>query len=187
MARTGRSKLGASRSLGARSGAEFFSAVKTELGSLPFIVEDLGLITPDVCALRDQFSLPGTRVLQFAFDGHSDNPHLPHNYTPNTVVYTGTHDNPPTREWYEELPDYQRQNVSTYLKSPPIENRDVAASLISLAWSSMAALAIAPICNPANLADSWRRMRWSSSCTRKRLNPSRSEAGEHFPGPKQRR
>ena len=61
-------------------GADFFKAVKKELGGLPFIAEDLGLITADVCALRDQFQMPGTRVLQFAFDGNSDNPYLPHNY-----------------------------------------------------------------------------------------------------------
>ena len=64
-----------------------------------------------MCALRDQFHLPGTRVLQFAFDGNPDNPHLPHNYVPNTVVYTGTHDNHTTRGWFEELPDDQRQNA----------------------------------------------------------------------------
>jgi 4-alpha-glucanotransferase len=63
-------------------GADFFCAAEKELGALPFIAEDLGLITPDVCALRDQFRLPGMRVLQFAFDGKSDNPHLPHNYAP---------------------------------------------------------------------------------------------------------
>ena len=99
-------------------GADFFNAVQRELGVLPFIAEDLGLITPDVSALRDQFHVPGTRVLQFAFDGHSDNPYLPHNYVPNTVVYTGTHDNPTSRGWYEELPPYQRQNLWRYLKSP---------------------------------------------------------------------
>ena len=76
------------------------------------------MITPDVSALRDQFHLPGTRVLQFAFDGHSDNPYLPHNYVPNTVVYTGTHDNNTTRGWFEELPDSQRQNLWRYLKRP---------------------------------------------------------------------
>jgi 4-alpha-glucanotransferase len=84
-------------------GADFFSAVKRELGTLPFIAEDLGLITPDVCALRDQFQLPGTRILQFAFDDRSDNPYLPHNYISNTVVYTGTHDNATTRGWFEAL------------------------------------------------------------------------------------
>ena len=98
-------------------GAEFFNAVQRELGGLPFIAEDLGLITPDVCALRDQFRVPGTRVLQFAFDGHADNPHLPENYVPNTVVYPGTHDNPTTREWYEELPDAQRRVLWSYLEA----------------------------------------------------------------------
>ena len=58
-------------------GAEFFNAVEKSLGALPFIAEDLGLITPDVTALRDQFRLPGMRVLQFAFDGNADNPYLP--------------------------------------------------------------------------------------------------------------
>lgn len=100
-------------------GANFFEAVSIELGGLPFIVEDLGIITPDVQSLRDQFQLPGTRVLQFAFDGHTDNPYLPHNFVSNTVVYTGTHYNAPTREWYEELPDYQRQNFWNYLKRVP--------------------------------------------------------------------
>ena len=66
-------------------GADFFMRVERELGSLPFIAEDLGYITPDVHALRDEFHFPGMRVLQFAFDGNSDNPHLPDNYTPNTV------------------------------------------------------------------------------------------------------
>ena len=61
-------------------GAAFFEAVEKELGTLPFIAEDLGLITPDVTALRDRFHLPGMRVLQFAFDGRADNPYLPHNY-----------------------------------------------------------------------------------------------------------
>ena len=90
-------------------GAEFFNTVQRELGGLPFIAEDLGLITPDVRALRDQFRLPGTKVLQFAFDGHSDNPYLPENYSSNTVVYTGTHDNDTTRGWFEALPQNQRR------------------------------------------------------------------------------
>ena len=132
-------------------GAEFFKAVKKELGGLPFIAEDLGLITPDVSALRDSFRFPGTRVLQFAFDGNSDNPHLPQNFAENTVVYTGTHDNPSTRAWYEDLPSEQRANLWRYLKSPPGEARDVAWSLIQLAWSSAAALAIAPLQDLLNL------------------------------------
>jgi 4-alpha-glucanotransferase len=114
-------------------GAEFFKVVERELGGLPFIAEDLGLITPDVSALRDRFGFPGTRVLQFAFDGKPDNPHLPRNYVPNTVVYTGTHDNPTTRGWFDELPDRQRQNLWNYLKRPAGEGSEVASALIDLA------------------------------------------------------
>src|SRR5262249_25268213 len=132
-------------------GADFFAAVSKELGDLPFIVEDLGIITPDVSALRDQFRLPGTRVLQFAFDGHSDNPYLPHNFVYNAVVYTGTHDNAPTREWYEELPDYQRQNLWNYLKRTRDGSAEAAPALLQLAWSSQAALAIAPLQDLLNL------------------------------------
>jgi 4-alpha-glucanotransferase len=118
---------------------------------VPFIVEDLGIITPDVQSLRDQFQLPGTRVLQFAFDGNSDNPYLPRNFVTNTVAYTGTHDNPPTREWYDELPDYQRQNFWSYLNRAPGGSSDAASALIGLAWSSKAALAIAPLQDVLNL------------------------------------
>jgi 4-alpha-glucanotransferase len=132
-------------------GAEFFEAVQRELGGLPLIAEDLGVITPDVSALRDRFHLPGTRVLQFAFDGHPDNPHLPNNYIANTVVYTGTHDNPPTREWYEELPASQREFLWRCLKRPEARSSDAARALMELAWSSPAALAIAPLQDVLNL------------------------------------
>jgi 4-alpha-glucanotransferase len=132
-------------------GADFFKAVKKELGGLPFIAEDLGLITADVNALRDQFQVPGTRVLQFAFDGNSDNPYLPHNYVSNAVVYTGTHDNPTSRGWYEELPPYQRQNLWRYLNSPQRDSREVAWNLMRMAWSSAAALAIVPLQDLLNL------------------------------------
>jgi 4-alpha-glucanotransferase len=132
-------------------GSAFFGAVQKELGGLPFIAEDLGFITPDVYALRDQFQLPGTRVLQFAFDGHSDNPYLPHNFVSNTVAYTGTHDNAPTREWYEQLPDYQRQNFWNYLKRLSGASEDAAPLLMDLAWKSAAALAIAPLQDLLNL------------------------------------
>jgi len=132
-------------------GTPFFEAVRNQLGHLPFIVEDLGIITPDVQALRDQFQLPGTRVLQFAFDGHADNPYLPNNFLQNTVAYTGTHDNAPTREWYAELPDYERQNFWGYLTQAAGKESEAAPVLMALAWSSMAALAIAPLQDLLNL------------------------------------
>jgi 4-alpha-glucanotransferase len=132
-------------------GADLFAAMEKEVGALPFIAEDLGLITPDVSALRDQFHVPGTRVLQFAFDGHLDNLHLPDNYVTNTVVYTGTHDNPTTREWYEDLPDAVRRNLWSYLKRSGRQGRDAAPALMQLAWSSAATLAVAPLQDLLNL------------------------------------
>ena len=102
-------------------------------------------------ALRDQFQVPGTRVLQFAFDGNTDNPYLPHNFVSNAVVYTGTHDNATTREWYEDLPDYQRQNLWGYLKRSPGGGAEAAPALLRLAWSSAAALSIAPLQDLLNL------------------------------------
>jgi 4-alpha-glucanotransferase len=133
-------------------GVDFFSAVQRELGTLPFIAEDLGVITPDVSALRDNFHIPGTRVLQFAFDGHADNPYLPRNFVPNTVVYTGTHDNDTTRGWYEGLPDWQRRNLWNYLGRSNGEPPEAAWELIRLAWSSTATLAIAPLQDVLNLS-----------------------------------
>jgi 4-alpha-glucanotransferase len=126
-------------------GADFLRKAEKELGALPFIAEDLGLITPDVCELRDRFRLPGMRVLQFGFDGDSYNPHLPDNFTPNSVVYTGTHDNSTTRGWFEELPQHQQQHLWNYLKRPAGDSREAAAALVNMAWSSAAALAIVPL------------------------------------------
>jgi len=132
-------------------GASFFEVVRRELGRLPFIAEDLGTITPDVAMLRDQFQLPGTRVLQFAFDGHTDNPYLPHNFVSNTVAYTGTHDNPPTREWYGQLPDYQKHTLWTCINARLANSEEAAPALIELAWSSVAALTVAPLQDVLNL------------------------------------
>ena len=132
-------------------GAEFFKAVLGDLGVLPFIAEDLGVITPDVRALRDQFNVPGTRVLQFAFDGNPQNPYLPENYVPNSVVYTGTHDNNTTCGWYEGLSDDQRRNVTQYLTRLKQDSGEPAKALLRLAWSSPAALALAPLQDLLNL------------------------------------
>jgi 4-alpha-glucanotransferase len=160
-------------------GADFFCAAENELGALPFIAEDLGLITEDVCALRDQFRLPGMRVLQFAFDGKSDNPHLPDNYKPNTVVYTGTHDNSTTRGWFEELPEQQKQYLWNYLRRPSGERREAASMLINLAWSSTAALAMTPLQDLLNLGNDARMNlpgraegNWRWRCTEDMLTPA---------------
>lgn len=132
-------------------GADFFRVMQRELGTLPFVAEDLGIITSDVCALRDQFHLPGMRVLQFAFNDDSGNPHLPENFVSNTVVYTGTHDNPTTRGWFEDLTVGQQQNVWRQVGRRNGESCEAAAALLDLAWSSRAALAMAPLQDTLNL------------------------------------
>jgi 4-alpha-glucanotransferase len=123
-------------------GAGLFAALRNALGGLPFIAEDLGIITDEVTALREKFQLPGMRVLQFAFGDTSRNPFLPHNYDPRTVVYTGTHDNDTTRGWYGALSEAERDLVRRYLAR---DGGDIAWDFIRLAWSSVAETAIAPL------------------------------------------
>nr|MBA2378973.1 4-alpha-glucanotransferase [Blastocatellia bacterium] len=84
-------------------GVEVFAAVKAALGELPFIAEDLGHITPDVVELREEFGFPGMKILQYAFGGDAGNEFLPHNFSSNCVVYTGTHDNDTTRGWWDAM------------------------------------------------------------------------------------
>ncbi len=158
-------------------GADFLEAAKREFGGLPFIAEDLGMITPDVPALLDRYQLPGMRVLQFGFDGNSDNPYLPHNYVHNAVAYTGTHDNNTTRGWFEALPDNQKQIVWNYLGRSSGESREIAAALIGLAWSSPAALAMAPLQDLLNLGSEARMNvpgrtegNWGWRCTESMLS-----------------
>lgn len=123
-------------------GAALFRALEKALGELPFLAEDLGVITSDVRALRREIGLPGMAVLQFAFDGDPANTFLPHNLQPDTVVYTGTHDNNTTLGWWRDLPDEERHPVRIYLRS---DGRDISWELIRLAWSSVARVAIAPL------------------------------------------
>ena len=126
-------------------GADFFDLAQQALGGLPLLAEDLGIITPAVTALRDRFQLPGMRVLQFAFNGDPTNPHLPHHCVHNSVVYTGTHDNDTTRGWYDTLPEHERRHLWNALQRPPGEPHEVTWELIRLAWSSLSALAVAPL------------------------------------------
>ncbi|MEW6093554.1 MAG: 4-alpha-glucanotransferase [Chloroflexota bacterium] len=123
-------------------GADFFDVVRASLGNdLPIIAEDLGLITPDVIALRDQFSLPGMKVLQFAFSG-PDNVFLPHHYLPNCVVYTGTHDNDTAHGWYATAPENEKDFARRYLG---VDGTDFSWDLIRAAWASTAVFALAPM------------------------------------------
>jgi 4-alpha-glucanotransferase len=118
-----------------------FEALRHQLGGLPLIAEDLGLITPEVEALRERLGLPGMRVLQFAFSA-PDNRYLPHHYEPKTIVYTGTHDNDTTLGWFASLPEQEGRFLRRYA---PLVERDPAWEMIRLAWSSVADYASAPL------------------------------------------
>ncbi|MDB9328365.1 4-alpha-glucanotransferase, partial [Nodularia spumigena CS-590/02] len=91
-------------------GEELFDAIKAKLGTLPVLAEDLGVITPEVEALRDKYEFPGMKVLQFAFGSDPGNSFLPFNYTRNAVVYTGTHDNDTTVGWFNQANDWEKRN-----------------------------------------------------------------------------
>jgi len=124
-------------------GAALLQAFADKMGALPLVAEDLGVITPDVTALRHQFGLPGMAVLQFAFDQHADNPHTPENVHPDTVYYTGTHDNDTTLGWWRTLPEEARQQVMQQLG---VSNPDaVPDAMIDTVLASRAALAVLPL------------------------------------------
>lgn len=126
-------------------GDHFFEIIEEELSGLPFVAEDLGEIDQPVYLLRDKFNLPGMNVLQFAFgeDMPASN-YLPHQYTRNSIVYTGTHDNNTTVGWFNEASRTERNNLSQYIGGK-INPRNVASAMIRLAYMSVAKLAIVPM------------------------------------------
>jgi 4-alpha-glucanotransferase len=127
-------------------GVEFFETMRGELGQLPILAEDLGIITPEVEQLRDRFDLPGMRILLFAFGGGSDNLYLPHQYIRNCLVYTGTHDNDTTIGWWQRATPEEKQHVAKYVgAASPEDIKEINWVLIRLALSSVANLAIVPL------------------------------------------
>jgi len=118
-------------------GAELFSAMAAELGELPVVAEDLGVITPPVTRLRKQLGFPGMVVLHWAFGGGANNPHAPANHEEQSVVYTSTHDTDTTRGWFDSLRKRQRDATG-------LDPDDPAWSLIEVAHASRAALSIVP-------------------------------------------
>ncbi|TKB27648.1 4-alpha-glucanotransferase [Desulfopila sp. IMCC35006] len=129
-------------------GKTFFTQIAENLGPVNIIAEDLGIITPEVEALRDELGFPGMKVLQFAFDGNLDNSFLPHNFTsPQSVVYTGTHDNDTTVGWFlsDRLDDRQRENIRLTANRAPHDQRGIHNDLIYLAQSSISVLCIFPL------------------------------------------
>ncbi|PXA04186.1 4-alpha-glucanotransferase [Coraliomargarita sinensis] len=134
-------------------GLELFHAIKDACLDARIVAEDLGVITPEVTALRKKTGLPGMAVLQFAFGGEDDNAYLPHNVTPNSVIYTGTHDNDTTVGWYASESEPVRDHVRRYLSIP---GDDIAYDLIRAAVRSTANLAVVPLQDFMQLDDSAR-------------------------------
>lgn len=126
-------------------GYELFQKLKDVFGELPFIAEDLGLITPEVEELRENFGMPGMRILQFGFSDRGSHLYLPHKYVPDTVAYTGTHDNNTTLGWWRDgATEEERAHVQTYLQ--PIEHDgEIVGAMMRAAAGSVANLCIFPM------------------------------------------
>ena len=124
-------------------GIDLFNAIKSQLGELPIIAEDLGLMTQGVIDLREATGLPGMKILGFAFDSGEENDYLPHTYTKNCVVYTGTHDNDTLIGWFQKAKEEDRQFARDYLNSR--SDDEIHWNAIRGAWSSVANMAISPV------------------------------------------
>lgn len=120
-------------------GAALFQAISHALGAMPIIAEDLGIITPDVVALRKQFAFPGMRILQFAFDGPNNNLYLPHNHEHDAAIYPGTHDNDTVRGWWQSALPPERRRVCDYLR---VDGSEIHWDLIRAACASIADTAV---------------------------------------------
>jgi 4-alpha-glucanotransferase len=126
-------------------GHELFTRLREVLGDLPFIAEDLGLITPEVDELREHFGMPGMRILQFGFADRGGHLYLPHRHTPNSVVYTGTHDNNTTLGWWtEDAGELERNGLQAYL-GPVHHDADVVWKMMRCAAASVANICIFPL------------------------------------------
>jgi 4-alpha-glucanotransferase len=123
-------------------GMALFEAIERALGKLPIIAEDLGFITPDVISLRDGCGFPGMKILQFAFGGDATHEFLPHNYTPDCVVYTGTHDNDTAQGWWHSAPHREQEYACRYLATGP---GDMHWAMIRAACNSVARMAVFPL------------------------------------------
>jgi 4-alpha-glucanotransferase len=159
-------------------GDALFEAIRDRFGDVPFIAEDLGMITEKVRELRKRQRLPGMKIMQFAFDGNEDHPFLPHTYPELTVAYTGTHDNDTTRGWWETLDEDSRHQVRTYLSC---SDGQVVWSMIEAILDSDAMLAVFPVQDVFEL-DSDARMNlpgrpdgnWSWRMSADMLQPNRA-------------
>ncbi len=125
------------------AGKELLAEIQTEFHEVALVAEDLGIITPEVNALRTEFNLAGMKIMQFAFSGDADNPYLPENHEINSVVYTGTHDNDTTFGWAKNITVQERAFICETLKID--EDADIVTALIKCTLDSVANLAILPM------------------------------------------
>lgn len=123
-------------------GIDFLRVVQEDLGELPIIAEDLGVITDDVVEMREHFSLPGMKIFQFAFSSGPEDPFLPHNFPHNCVVYTGTHDNDTALGWYATAPEEEREFCLLYMGR---DESELVWGMIREIWSSVAMFSLAPM------------------------------------------
>lgn len=138
-------------------GSSFFNTAKRKMGRLPFVAEDLGMINDAVHQLRDEFGLPGMKVLQFAFAGNvGESDYIPHNYTPNFIVYTGTHDNNTTCGWIrKDATEKERSNLERYMGFS-FPNEEAHLVLGRMAYASVARTVILPMQDVLGLDESAR-------------------------------
>ncbi|HRJ54475.1 MAG TPA: 4-alpha-glucanotransferase [Candidatus Thiothrix moscowensis] len=123
-------------------GDAMLASIQADMGKIPLVAEDLGIITPDVTALRNKYGLPGMSVLQFAFDHFEDNPHKPQNVRENTVYYTGTHDNDTLLGWFLNLDEGMQQHVMRILGIT--EPEQLTDTMLATILASPALLAVIP-------------------------------------------
>ncbi|PKM94840.1 MAG: 4-alpha-glucanotransferase [Firmicutes bacterium HGW-Firmicutes-1] len=134
---------------------DLFYALENALGkNLPIIAEDLGIITTEVEDLRDTFKFPGMKILQFAFENIEENNLLPHHYSPNSVCYSGTHDNNTTIGWYDKASAISQDRVRRYMNT---NGSDIAWDFIRICFGSVSSMAIVPIQDVLSF-ESWARM-----------------------------
>ncbi len=145
-------------------GEALLAAIFKALPNICLVAEDLGIITDEVNALRNEYNLPGMKILQFAFSGETDNPYLPENIEENSVVYTGTHDNDTTIGWYDALDEHQHRVFRKYMQmtSQNVEI-NMPTDLITMALNANAHLAIIPMQDILHL-DSTHRMNTPGTC-----------------------
>ena len=130
-------------------GLHFFQTIERHMGKLNLIAEDLGILTPEVVALREQSGLPGMRVLHYAF-GYGDNAYLPHNYSQHCVAYTGTHDNNTTRGWFATLAAHEHAHVQQYF-GREFTDENISFEMTRAIWQSRADTVLIPLQDALNL------------------------------------